>query len=55
MKWMALIPFVLLTGCNYSNTEFVQYQQIMVVPPHQTITIIKDAPVDVTTTRVECY
>lgn len=56
MKWTVLIPLaLLLSACGFRNTEIVEYRQVTVVPPYETITIVDDVPVDVTTTTIEYY
>ncbi|VEG91293.1 hypothetical protein [Legionella spiritensis] len=57
MKWIALIPviFLLSACCCTRNTEVVEYRQVTVAPPYQSITILDEEPVDVTTTTVEYY
>ena len=55
MKWMTWIPVVLLlTACGFTNTQVIEYQQV-VVPPYEELTVVDYVPVDVTNTTVEFY
>lgn len=61
MKWIMLIPVVLLvTACGcYTNT--IEYQQVNVSPVvarpvyYDTLTMIDPKPVDVTATIIQYY
>lgn len=57
MKWITLIPVVLiLSACGYvASTEVVEYREVLVTPPYESITIVDEEPVDVTTTTVQYY
>jgi len=59
MKWITLIPVVLLlAACGYTtinSTEVVEYREVMVAPPYETVDIVDEEPVDVTTTTVQYY
>lgn len=59
MKWIALLPvFLLLEGCVVtSNSEVVEYQQVVVPPSNEPLPAFynRDDAVDVTTTTVNYY
>lgn len=57
MKWILFIPVVfLLAACGYtSSTEVVEYREVVVAPPYETVSIVDEEPVDVTTTTVQYY
>lgn len=48
MKWMAIVLSGLLLGaCGY-NRAVVEYRQVVVAPPYETVSVIYDEPVDIT-------
>ncbi|MDP1604862.1 MAG: hypothetical protein Q8M03_16540 [Legionella sp.] len=48
MRWMPILPLILfLTACT---RDVVEYRQVLVNPPCETLTIVDVQPVDVTTT-----
>ena len=54
MKWMALLPTLLLTACFSTNNDLLESPQVTVVPaPKNIIEPVSDnTSIDVTTTTI---
>lgn len=60
MKWIPFLPVVLLlASCGFysttTSTEVVEYREVIVAPPYESVSIVDEEPVDVTTTTVQYY
>ena len=47
MKWTAFILCTLLLSACY-NTKVIEYRQVVVAPPYETVSVVYDEPIDVT-------
>lgn len=54
MKWLTLLPMILLLACHAVTKETIEPMKVMVTSIHQqpTVPFFGDSPVDVTNTRI---
>ncbi len=56
MKWIMLIGIsFILSSCCCTNTQLVQYRQVVVAPVVEPVILDDIEPVDVTTTTIDFY
>lgn len=56
MKWTLLFALVcLLNACCFTRVDTVEYRQVMVSDPYQHVTVINQAPMNVTTTNIDYF